>query len=100
MKKDSKKPILILIRDGWGYRKSKTKNAIAQANLLSNMGMSEEDVVTYATRLAVDQICYGSLRDRMLEGKLSTYDAVKAIAASQHLLPEKEAAKSFRKDAK
>jgi len=27
-----KKPLVLLILDGWGYREDKTNNAIAQAN--------------------------------------------------------------------
>jgi hypothetical protein len=72
-----------------------TQYSIAQANMLMNMGMTPKDAVAYATRLAVDQICYGSHRNRVLEGEYRVYDAVADIARSLGLLPKKEVRKDF-----
>ncbi|MBT5022949.1 AAA domain-containing protein [Candidatus Woesearchaeota archaeon] len=60
--------------------------AIAQANLLSNMGMPLELAKRHATRVEMDQICYGNFKNKEIQSGITTYTAVEMIAQTQGLL--------------
>jgi len=69
--------------------------AIAQAKVLNAMGMPAEAVKHHATKLEIDQICYGSYRNKIVTGDVILYDALTMIAEGLGLLPREELTTSF-----
>jgi len=61
------------------------KAALSQYDRLIDLGMKPEQAQSYATKLCIDQICYGKFGKRPI-GKATVYDAVSSMAQFYSLL--------------
>src|SRR3989344_3605361 len=71
------------------------KGALAQYSTLVELGMKPEQAQAYATRLCIDQICYGKFGQRSL-GKVTVQDAVSSMAQFYNLLGKPKQRTDFK----